>query len=140
MENTDFATTRIAKLVIIVLLIGLSGCFAPTPGERISQLKGKVVQRGDGVIDLDLSKTPLSDKDFVYVNAFCSNDRRYKEIHTLNLAHTLITDEFLRSMTLQSGRFVTDSGLHELILTGTKTSDAAIQDYRAVDPDCRIVR
>jgi hypothetical protein len=140
MGTADSAAITIAKLVTLFLLIGLSGCPAPTPGERISQLKGKVVQRGGGVIDLDLSKTSLSDQDFFYVNGFCSNDRRYKAIHTLNLANTLITDEFLKIMTLQGGRFVTDSGLQVLILTGTNTSDAAIQKYQAVDPDCRIVR
>lgn len=92
------------------------------------------------MIDLDLSNTSLSDDDVYYVNGYCSNDRRYKDIHTLNLANTRITDKFLETMTLQGGRFVSESGLQALVLTGTNTSEKAIQAYQAVDPDCRIVR
>lgn len=123
-----------------LLLINVTGCPAPTPGERVNQLNGKVVQKGNRVIDLDLSKTSLSDDDFSYVHTFCSNDPNYTSIHTLNLSDTLITDRFLNNMTLQQGRFVSESGLQVLILTGTNTSDKAVQDYQKVDMDCRIVR
>ena len=131
---------RCERLLVCLLLMGLVGCPAPTPGERISQLKGVVVERGAGVIDLDLSNTSLSDDDFSYVNAFCSNDPDYESIHTLNLANTPITDEFLNNMTRQQGSFVSESGLQMLILTGTNTSDEAIQKYQALDTDCQITR
>ena len=129
-----------SRVPVYLLLIVLTGCFAPTPGERINQLKGTVIQRENGVIDLDLSNTSLSDDDFPYVNAFCSNNPAYKSIHTLNLAKTAITDQFLNNMARQQGHFVSESGLQELILTETNTSDEAIQKYQAVDTKCRIIR
>lgn len=92
------------------------------------------------MIDLNMSNSSISDDDFPYVHAFCSNNRAYKSIHTLNLSNTAITDRFLNNMTLQQGHFVSESGLKELILTGTDTSDEAIQRYQAMDPDCRIIR
>ena len=128
------------RLFVGISLICLTGCPAPTPGERISQLNGNVVHRGDGIIDLDLSNTELSDDDFSYVHAFCANDKAYQSIHTLNLTNTQITDQFLDNMTMQQGKFVSESGLKLLILTGTNTSDEAIQKYQAVDTDCEIVR
>jgi len=92
------------------------------------------------VIDLDLSSTSLSDSDFSYVHAFCANSRAYKSVHTLNLKNTSITDNFLDAMTLQQGRFTSESGLRELILTGTDTSDEAVHKYQTVNPECRIIR
>ncbi|MCR9199956.1 MAG: hypothetical protein NXI04_15075 [Planctomycetaceae bacterium] len=129
------------SMIAVMLITGLTGCPAPTPGERISQLNGKVtVCNQSGVIDLDLSNTQLSDGDFSYVNGFCSNTPKYRSIHTLNLSNTAVTDKFLDNMTLQGGTFVSKSGLEALILTGTNTTEAAIKKYQAVDPDCRIVR
>ncbi len=140
MRLSDSPSRAMTQLLVLLSIVFLAGCPAPTPGERISQLEGKVVDRGGGVIDLDLSNTTFSDDDFPYVHGYCSNDRRYKDIHTLNLANTEVTDQFLASMTLQGGRFVSNSGLQVLVLTGTNTSDRAIEEYQAVDPDCRIVR
>lgn len=101
MRGTAHRRALSCKMVsVFLLLIGLTGCPTPTPGERISQLKGTVVQRENGVIDLDLSNTSLSDDDFPYVNAFCSNNPAYESIHTLNLAMTAITDQFLNNMAL----------------------------------------
>ena len=140
MQNAATLSNIILKFGAVLSLVVLAGCPAPTPGERISQLKGKVAERGGGLIDLDLSNTSLSDHDVAYVNGFCSNDRRYKDIHTLNLANTQITDKFLEVMALQGGQFVSENGLQVLILTDTNTSEEAIQAYQAVDPDCRIVR
>lgn len=128
-------------MIAVMIITGLTGCPAPTPGERISQLNGRVTVRDQsGVIDLDLSNTQLSDGDFSYVNGFCSNTPKYRSIHTLDLSNTAVTDKFLDSMTLQGGTFVSESGVEELILTGTNTTEAAIKKYQAVDPDCRIVR
>lgn len=124
---------------VCLLLIALAGCPAPTPGERIRQLKGTVVHKANGVINVDLSNTSLSDDDFEYVHGCCTNEG-YKSIHTLNLTNTSITDQFLHHMRLQQGHFTSESGLQELILTGTNTSDEAVQKYQAVDPDCRIIR
>ena len=134
-------SSNTVRLFVGLLLIGLAGCPAPTPGERIiNQLDGRVDQRGNGVIDLDLSNTALSDADFSYVHAFCANDRNYKSIHTLDLTNTQITDKFIDNMTLQQGNFVSDSGLEVLILTGTNTSEEAIKKYQEVDKDCDIIR
>lgn len=141
---TGISHLRVANcrsLLVGLLLMGLVGCPAPTPDERIGQIKGTVVQRGNGVIDLDLSNTSLSDSDFSYVHAFCANSSRaYKSVHTLNLTNTSITDNFLDAMTLQQGRFTSESGLRELILTGTDTSDEAVHKYQTVNPECRIIR
>ena len=133
-------TSHAVHLLFGLMLIGLAGCPAPTPVERINQLNGKIVQRGNGVIDLDLSNTALSDADFSYVHAFCANDRNYKSIHTLDLTNTQITDKFINNMTLQQGNFVSDSGLEVLILTGTDTSEEAMKKYQEVDKDCDIIR
>lgn len=121
---------------ICLLLLAAAGCFTRTPGERIRQLKGTVVDRGNGVIDLDLSNTELTDDDCGHVHAYCANEG-YTTINTLNLSNTAITDEFLNEMALQQD-FA--SGVRELILAGTKTSDAAVKKYEAVNPGCRIVR
>ena len=121
---------------ICLLLLAAVGCFTRTPGERIRQLKGTVVDKGNGVIDLDLSNTELTDDDCGHVHAYCANEG-YTTINTLNLSNTAITDEFLNEMALQQD-FA--SGVRELILAGTKTSDAAVKKYEAVNPGCRIVR
>ena len=121
---------------ICLLLMATVGCFTGTPGERIRQLKGTVVDKGNGVIDLDLSNTELTDGDCGHVHTYCANEG-YTTINTLNLSNTAITDEFLNEMALQQD-FA--SGVRELILVGTKTSDAAVKKYQAVNPGCRIVR
>lgn len=119
--------------------IFLAGCPAPTPGERIKQLNARVVSRGDGVVDLDLSGTKVVDSDMAYINAFCSNDPSLNSIHTLDLSDTAITDRSLEMMAMQNG-FTSAEGLKELNLMNTNTSDAAIQKFQEAAPDCKIIR
>ena len=126
-------------LVLSFIFVFLSGCPAPTPGERIRQLHGTVVSRGNGVIDLDMSDTGVSDDDIGYIHAFCSNDSSLKSIHTLDLSSTAITDRSLEFMAMQNG-FTSPSGLKELKLTKTNTSDAAIQKFQQSAPNCKITR
>lgn len=134
------ADKNLRQLLGCALIVVLAGCPAPTPGERMARLNGKISHRGNGVIDLDLSGSALADSDFSYVNSVCSNDRTIRSIHTLNLSDTAITDQFLQNMALQKNGFTSPSGIEELILSNTEVSDAAIREYQRADPDCRIVR
>lgn len=128
-------------LFVIVIILGLAmtvGCPAPTPGERIKQLNGRIVERGNQVIDLDLSGTKVSDGDMNYIHGLCSNSgRKWLSIHTLDLSNTAITDQSLEMMAMQNG-FSSPGGLQVLILTGTNTSDAAIQKFQRKAPKCEV--
>lgn len=127
------------RLLFCSLFICWAGCPAPTPGERIEQLRGKVVSRGNGVVDLDLSGSRVTDADMTYINGFCSNDPTLKSVHTLNLSDTAITDKSLEFMAMQSG-FITESGPKELVLTGTQVTSAAIEKYQLKAPKCKITK
>jgi hypothetical protein len=119
-------------------LVLLAGCPAPTPGERLTQLRGKITDRGNQVIDVNLSGTAVTDADMGYLNALCSNSGgKWKSIHTLDLSNTAITDQSLEMMAMQSG-FTSQAGLSVLILTGTNTSDAAIKAFQDSAPECEI--
>ncbi len=128
----------VAGLMIVLGLVSTVGCPAPTPGERISQLNGRIVERGNQVIDLDLSGTRVTDSDMSYIHGLCSNSgRKWLSIHTLDLSNTAITDQALEMMAMQNG-FSSPGGLQVLILTGTNTSQAAIQNFQRAAPNCQV--
>lgn len=123
------------------ILIGFSiiaGCPAPTPAERIAQLNGRIIERGNQIIDLDLSGTNVVDGDMNYIHALCSNSgRKWSSIHTLDLSNTAITDQSLGMMAMQN-EFSSSGGLQVLILTGTNTSDLAIKKFQVASPNCTV--
>ena len=128
-------------LFATVIALGLAmtvGCPAPTPGERMTQLNGRIIERGNQVIDLDLSGTKVSDGDMGYIHGLCSNSgRKWLSIHTLDLSNTAITDQALEMMAMQNG-FSSPGGLQVLVLTGTNTSGAAIKKFQGSAPNCQI--
>jgi hypothetical protein len=125
-------------LVCILLVVVLAGCPAPTPGERIQQLGGRVTQRGGGVVNLDLAGANVTDKDIGYIHGFCSNDSRLKSMHTLDLSDTAVTDKAIEFMVLQHE--FPSGGLEVLVIRNTAISDSAIEKFRAKFPDCRVIR
>ncbi len=134
----DRSTTYALSTVVVLLLVLLPGCPAPTPGERVKQLGGRVTQLGVGVIDLDLSNTALGDGDFSYVHCYCGNDPASESVNVLDLTNTAITDRFLEDALLQNG-FISAGGPRELVLTGTNTSAAVVRKYQSKYPECKIV-
>ncbi|MBL8888758.1 MAG: hypothetical protein JNL67_02185 [Planctomycetaceae bacterium] len=129
---------RYLFLMVVVGFALVAGCPAPTPGERIVQLNGRISDRGNQVIDLDLSGTSVTDNDMGYIHGLCSNSRgKWRSIHTLNLSNTAITDRSLEMMAMQN-EFSSPGGLQVLILTGTNTSAAAIQNFQQAAPNCQV--
>lgn len=125
-------------LVCLLLLSCMSGCPAPTPGERIEQLGAVVTEKGNGVVDLDLSGTNVHDDDMAYIGAFCSNDSRYQSVHTLDLSDTSVTDAAIDHMTLQSE--FPAGGLQVLVIRNTKISDEAVSRFQQKFAECEVVR
>ena len=99
-----------------------------------------MTDRGNGVLDLDLSSTSLSDADISYIGAICSNSRnRWRSVHTLNFSDTAITDKAIQYMLLQDP-FCPPSGISVLVLKGTAVSDEALKAFQDKYPDCEIQR
>lgn len=125
-------------IALVTLALLMAGCPSPTPSERITQLGGEITVRENQVIDLSLANSRVTDADMAYINALCSNSGgKWKAIHTLDLSNTDITDAALDFMILQ-GAFSSPSGLKVLILTGTKTTDAAVARFQEHSPNCEV--
>ncbi len=138
------ARSRCCKHIWFGTIIGLlsafiSGCL-PTPALRVSQLNGKVIPRGEKMIDVDMSGTKMKDGDLYSIFGLRSNGQSgYRHIHTLDLSGTRITDDALHFIALQE-----DSSfplrIKVLKLTNTNVSEAAIQQLQDVNPNCEIIR
>ncbi len=125
-------------VVCLMAIVGMTGCPAPTPGERVEQLGAVVTEKGNGVVDLDLSGTNVTDADMSYIGAFCSNSSRYTSVHTLDLSDTAVTDAAIDHMTLQSE--FPSGGLQVLVIRNTKITDAAVEKFQQKFPSCEVVR
>lgn len=120
----------------VLCLTLLTGCPAPTPGERMEQLDAKIVNLGDGTYDVDLSGTKLSDADFSYLHGF-SNNRGPVGVRTLDLSNTRITDAMLDRMIMQT-LFCPPKGIQVLVLTNTNVTHDGIERYKEKYPDVEV--
>ena len=126
-----------ASVFLGTLVLSLTGCPAPTPGERMQQLGAKVTDRGDGIVDLDLSGTGATNADIHYVHGFTSNSKARRGIHTLDLSGLAITDEAIDFIVLQNP-FCPPDGVSVFVLKETDISHGAIEKLRETYPDAKI--
>ncbi len=138
------ARSRCCKHICFGTIFGLlsafiSGCL-PTPALRVSQLHGKVIPRGEKMIDVDMSGTKMKDGDIYFISRLCSNSpEQYEHIHTLDLSDTRITDDALRRIVLQEENSF-PLRIKVLKLTNTNVSEAAIKNLQKAVPNCEIIR
>ncbi|EMB17770.1 hypothetical protein [Rhodopirellula europaea] len=106
----------------------------------MSQLHGKVIPRGEKMIDVDMSGTKMKDGDIYSISGLRSNGQDgYQHIHTLDLSDTRITDDALRFIALQEeGSF--PLRIKVLKLTKTNVSESAIKNLQKAVPNCEIIR
>ena len=113
----------------------LSGCISSSnPDERMKQLGVKITDRGDGVVDLDLSGSNYADHDFVYLDFFCNDNKRWNSVHTLDLSDTSTTNQLLERLQKRNSQ----SRPRMLILKGTSVTAEAVKQFRAACPDCEV--
>ncbi|MEO1528933.1 MAG: hypothetical protein AAFX06_26225 [Planctomycetota bacterium] len=123
-------------LLAAVLFTFLTGCPAPTPGERLEQLNAKITNLGDGNYDVDLSGTKLSDADFPYIHGF-SNNRGQVGVRVLDLSNTDVTDKTLDAMIMQT-LFCPPKGIQVLVLENTGVTLDGIKRYQERYPEVEV--
>ena len=108
-----------AGLLVSLLLLPLLGCPLGTPKEEIARRNGRITSRGNGVIDLTLTGSRITDYDMHFVNGVLSNNRAYREIFRLDVSGSMIGDEGLRQV-------APTPGLTELDISGSRVTDLGI--------------
>ena len=106
-------------LVVSLLLLPLLGCPLGTPKEEIAKRNGRITSRGNGVIDLTLTGSRVTDFDMHFVNGVLGNNREYREIYRLDVSGSLMADEGLRQV-------ATTPGLTELDISGSRVTDVGL--------------